>query len=110
MAHTSSAADYLHNGEATNDKIDDFFDFCDTFKDGGKKARYEVYQLWARLLRHRRTPYKKHGRFDFDENIKWYLRNVTKGEIVDDDPPADAIKVDAASFVKYVVRHLDEAF
>ena len=83
--------------------------FCSTFKDGGKKTRYEVYRHWARLLRHRRTCYKKHGRFDFHDDLKWYLRDVTKGEVLGDDPPSDAIYVDSGSFVKIVIRHLDEA-
>ena len=34
---------------------------------------------------------------------------VTKGEVVDDDPPSDAIYVDSESFVEFVVRYLDEA-
>lgn len=61
-----------------------FFDICSTFKDGGKKVRYEVDGLWARLLRHWRTPYKKHERFDFHNNIKCHLRNETKREVIDD--------------------------
>ena len=40
----------------------------------------------------------------------YIVRNVTKGQIVDDDPPSDAIELDPDSFVKYVVEHLDEAF
>ena len=91
MAYTTKVAECLRGGGATNYETDDFFYFCSTFKDRGKKARYEVYRLWARLLRHRRTPYKKHGRFDFHDDLKWYLRDVTKGEAVDDDPPSDAI-------------------
>ena len=87
MTYTTKPAEYLRGGGATNDEIDDFFYFCSTFRDGGKKARYEVYRLWARLLRHRRTPYKKHGRFDFQDDLKWYLRDVTKEDVVDDDPP-----------------------
>ena len=75
----------------------------------GKKARYEVYRLWAGLLKHRRTLYKKHGRFSFHNVLKLYLRDVTKGEVVYDDPSSDAIYIDSESFIKFVVRHLDEA-
>ena len=67
-------------------EIDYFFAFCSTCKDGRQKPRYEIYRLWARLLRHRRISYKKHGRFDFHNDLKWYLRDVAKGEFVDDDP------------------------
>ena len=42
MAYTTKTAESLSGGGATNDKIDDFFYFCSTFKDGEKKARYEV--------------------------------------------------------------------
>ena len=75
-----------------------------------KKTHYKVYRLLARLLRHSWTPYKKPGRFDFHSNWKQYLLDVTKREVVDDDPPSHAIYADSESFVKIVVRHLDEAF
>ena len=109
MTYTIKAAEYLRGCGATNDEIDDCFDFCSTIEDGGKKVRYEVYRLWARLLRHRRTLYKKHGRFDFHDDLKWYLRDVTKREVADDDLPSHAIYVNSESFVKFVVRHLVEA-
>ena len=64
-----------------------------------------MYKLWGRLLRHWRTPYKKHGRFDIHNDLKWYLLDAAK----DDDPPSDAIYVDPKSFVKFVVIYLDEA-
>ena len=76
----------------------------------GKKERYEVCQVWASLLPHRRTPCDQNGRFNFHESLKWYLRNITKGEIVDDDTVPDAIEVDPDNFVKFVVRHLGEVF
>ena len=106
MAYTIKAAEYLRGGQMTKQI---YFYFCSTFKDGGKKARYEVYRLWAGLFRHRRTPYKKYGRYDFHDDLKWYLRDVTKGEVVDNDPPSNAINVDSESFVKCVVRHSDKA-
>ena len=56
MTYTSNAAKYLRKGGATNDKVDDFFEFCSTFKDGGQKPHDEVYRLWSRLLRNRRIP------------------------------------------------------
>ena len=52
MAYTTKAEEYLRGGGATNDKIADLFYFWSTFKVGGKRAHYEVYRLWARLLRH----------------------------------------------------------
>ena len=42
--------------------------------------------------------------------FSFYLRFVSEGEIIDADPPADAILVSPTDFVKYVVRHLDELF
>ena len=68
-----------------------------------------VYRLRARLLGHRRTPDKKHGRFNFHDNVKWYLRDVTKKEVVNDDPSSDVIYIDLDSFVKFAVRHIHEA-
>ena len=56
----------------------------------GKKTCYEIYRLWARLLRHGQTPYKSHGRFDFQNDLKWYLQGETK-EVIDDDPASDTI-------------------
>ena len=52
MANTTIATEHLREGGATNDKINDFFYFCSTFKSGGKKVRYEVCRLLVRLLRH----------------------------------------------------------
>ena len=98
MAYTTKAAEYLRGGGARNDQIDYFFDFCSTFKNGGKKACYEIYRLWARLLRHGQTPYKNHGRFDFQSDLKWYLQGETK-EVIDDDPPSDTIYDDPPSDV-----------
>ena len=43
MAYTTKAAEYLCGGVATNgENVDDFFAFFSTFKDGTKKARYEI--------------------------------------------------------------------
>ena len=64
----------------------------------GKKACYEIYRLWARLLRHGQIFYKNHGRFDFQNDLKWYLQGETK-EVIDDDPPSDTIYDDPPSDV-----------
>ena len=47
--------------------------------------------------------------FDFQNDFKWYLQNLTKGEVGDDSPLSDVIVVNPESFVKFVVRHKDEA-
>ena len=109
MAYTTKVAEYLHDGGATNDEMDDLIYFCRTFKDGEKKTHYKVHRLLARFLRHSWTPYKKHGRFDFRSNWKQFLLGGTKREVVDDDPPSNAIYVGSESFVKIVVRLLDKA-
>ena len=46
--------------------------------------------------------------FDFQNDFKWYLQNVTKGEVGEDSPLSDVIVVNPESFVKFVVRHKDE--
>ena len=102
--------EYLRSGGATDLQIQDFFDFCEHFHGQGKVGRNEVCRLWARCLRHRRTPYRKHGHFDFHSALKWYMRSISEGDIVDADPPEDAIFVSPENFVKYVVHHLDESF
>ena len=85
MAHTRAVTDYLRTGGASNEEVDDFLDFCSTFKDHGKKGRYEVYRLWARCLRHRRTHFRKHAIFDFHDNLKGYMKSISSGDIVDAD-------------------------
>lgn len=72
-----------------------------------KKVFYEVYQLCARLLHHRKTTYKKHEMFGFHENTKWSFWNITKEEVDDDDPLPEAFEVDSDNFVKFIVSHLD---
>ena len=38
------------------------------------------------------------------------MRHISPGEIVNDDPPCNAVEVSANIFVRYVVRYLDDAF
>ena len=57
--------DYLSDGGATEYDIERFMEFIDVFEDLGKEGRYEVYRLWSRLLRNRRTPYIRNRVFDF---------------------------------------------
>ena len=45
----------------------------------------------------------------FHNDLNWYLRTVTKGEIVDDNPPSNAIVADPESFVKFFFRHIHKA-
>ena len=42
--------------------------------------------------------------FDVFLVLPWYLRNVNKGKVVDDDPPLDTIDVDLESFVKFIAE------
>lgn len=62
--------DYSKGGDATNDKIDYSLDFSSTFSKVDKTALYECYRLWARLLSHRRNPFKRHDRFAFNKYRK----------------------------------------
>ena len=109
MSKSKAVFDQLQQDGASGDEIDDFFDFCTIFKDTGKVGRYEVYRLWARLLRYRITPFKKHSRFHYEHCLKDYLRYIFKGEIIDAEVPDGAITVTPAQFVKFVVKHLDES-
>ena len=45
----------------------------------------------------------------FHNDLNWYLRTVTKGEIVDDNPPSNAIVADPESFVNFFLRHIYKA-
>ena len=110
MEAAAEMREWLEAGSATPVEIDDFVDFCSIFDDGGITGRYECYRLWARLLRHRRTPFRRHQIFDFAQELKVYLRHVTGGEVVDADAPENAVAISTHDFVKFVVRHLDDAF
>ena len=68
------------------------------------------YRLWARLLRHRRTPFSPRAIFDWDESLKKYLRETTGGDPTDKPPPPEAIKITKENFVVYVVRHIDDCY
>ena len=59
MALCRAVNDYLKEGGATNNQIDEFLDFCSMFSKDEKTTWYKCYRLWARLLHHRRTPFKK---------------------------------------------------
>ena len=69
------------------------------FEDLGKEGRYEVYRLWSRLLRNRRTPYIRHQVFDFAIELKDYLRVAVAGNIVDAPAPGNAVLVAAENIV-----------
>ena len=106
---------YLESGGATEREIEDFSEWCVTMCAGEngdadeKRRRYMCYRLWAKLLRMRRTPYPPRTRFIYDTCLKDYLRYLTGGDIVDADPYDGAVRVGSGDFVKYVVRHLDDA-
>ena len=106
---------YLRSGGATEDEIDDFIDWCYVICLGGaghateRRWRFCCYRLWANLMRHRRTPHPRNGRFDFDETLKQYIRTISPGDVLDAAPPAEAIVASSTEFVKFVVRHLDDA-
>ena len=56
MALCRAVKDYFKEGGATNDEIDEVLDFFSMFSKDEKTARYKYYRIWARLLRHHRTP------------------------------------------------------
>ena len=58
MALPRAVKDYLKEGGAINDEIDDSLDFCSIFSKDEKTKQYECYRLWVRLLHHRQTPFK----------------------------------------------------
>ena len=64
----------------------------------------------GRLMRSRRSPFPKDGKFKFNENLKIYLRDLTGGDVTNAPDPVGAIYVDSKAFVKYVARHLDDAY
>ena len=107
---------YLRLGGASVLEIEDFFDWCSQLcraqqEDAvEKRIRYSVYRLWAKLLRKRRTPFHHKDVFIYDESLKNYIRFLTGGEIVGQDPRAGAKNISASQFVQYVVRRLDDAF
>ena len=82
MVLCKAVKDYLKEGGTTNIEIDDFLDFCSWLSKGKKNAAYECYSLWAKLVRHRRTLFKRHDYFHFDKCLKEYLRFVSEEQIV----------------------------
>ena len=99
MNVAASMRDYLSDGGATEYDIERFVQFIDVFEDLGKEGRYEVYRLWSRLLRNRRTPYIRHQVFDFAIELKDYLRVAVAGNIVDAPAPGNAVLVAAENIV-----------
>ena len=89
-------------------KLMTFWNVEACFQKVKKAARCECYHLWARLLCW--TWFKRHDRFYFNKCLKNDLRFVSKGEIVDVEPIANAIYVSPVDFIRYVVKHIDEPF
>ena len=73
MSETKTAViQYLKSGGATDEEVQGFVTFCPQIVEGidlkkdprhGIKRRYEVY---PRLLHHRRSRLPHHSKFDFD--------------------------------------------
>ena len=102
---------FLQSGKASPEEIKDFVDWCMVIcKDGSKPARYQAYTLWANILRGRRTPYKYGAHFIYDNALKNYLRTISGGDITDAEPPKGSVYITAESFVRYVIKHLDDGF
>ena len=38
-----------------------------------------------------------------------YMRHISAGDVVDADPPPESIVISPEEFVRYVVRHIDDA-
>ena len=116
MGDETNVIEYLAAGDANQDDIDDFLDWCTVMclQPGGqgseKRRRFWCYRMWARLMRNRRSPFPKDGKFKFEKVLKVYLRNLTGGDVTDAPDPIGAIAVKSKDFVKYVVRHLDDAY
>lgn len=107
---------YLVRGGALPAEIEDFLDWCTVMclQPGGngleKRRRFKCYKLWARLLRHRRTPFAPDTVFNWEEFLKNFLRETTGGDPTDGPPPLRAIHITNKDFVMYVVRHIDDAY
>ena len=118
MEHPSegNVCHYLWRGGASLDEIGDFRDWCTQLCQAQqeeaveKRIRYCVYRLWAKLLRKRRTPFHYKDVFIYDDSLKNYIRHLTGGQVVGQDPRAGAKHVSSMQFVEYVVRRLDDAF
>ena len=77
--------EYSREGDATNSEVEDFLDWCQTLcGDGGKEIRYEVYRLWARILRKRRTPFHQRNIFIHDDLLKTFLRQISGVDVSDE--------------------------
>ena len=120
MSETETAViQYLKSGGATDEEVQGFVTFCPQIVEGidlkkdprhGIKRRYKVYRLWARLLHHRRSRLPHHSKFDFDGILKRYLRDLTEGEVVDDPPNPDSLKITKKQYVDYVVQYSGDYF
>ena len=103
--------EYLRQGGATVTEIGDFQDWCEVMctqrgegaGDAAKKRRrFWCYRMWARLLRVRRSPFPRNGKFIFDERLKVYVRLLTGGDPVDPPNPPDGINILPRDFVNSV--------
>ena len=87
---------YLRQGGASVPEIEDFIDWCSQLcraqqeEAVEKRIRYCIYRLWAKLLRKRRTPFHYKDVFIYDESLKNYIRFLTDGAVVGQDPRASA--------------------
>ena len=105
----------LKDAGASDSEVEEFLQFCSIMTSDNEglcpmKVRWEIYRLWARLCRNKRTKLNQQGWFNFPELTKEHLRALTGPPVADHEPPEEAYHLSAEEFVKFVVRHLEEAF
>ena len=94
---------YLKEGGATNNQIEEFLDFCSMFSKDEKTAWYKCYRPWARLLHHRRTPFKKTWSFRFRQMSGRIFENIS----VDAEPLYIPLRRNSTYFCLYLYTGLE---
>jgi hypothetical protein len=89
---------------ATDDQVEALIEYVCGYAGAGQEGRYSMYTTFSRKLRNTQV-YPKNGKFSFPAEVKAFLRTITGGEVVDADPPLDAISISLPDFVKYVLKN-----
>ena len=69
----------------------------------------ERWKWKVRGLPGKGTPSAPGRKFVYPNALLVYMRHISAGDVVDADPPPDSIVISPEEFVRYVVRHIDDA-
>jgi hypothetical protein len=105
MCASKAIRQSLKEQGATDAQVEALIEYVCGYAGTGQEGRYEMYTTFSRKLRNTQA-FPKSGKFNFPAEVKQYMRSITGGEVVDAEPPSEAIVISLHDFVIYVLKNV----